>query len=84
LAQTHHLKEWSEIVGVLEETMEDDFSYDVYIKCNTTLYVLKYPVDSKEAGILREKLRGLKGRRIGILRTDFEDEPVMVGLDEKQ
>jgi AbrB family looped-hinge helix DNA binding protein len=83
LSKTHHLKEWWEIVGVLEETLEDDSSYEAYIKCNTTLYRLMYPPNSKEAEILREKLKGLEGKVIAILRTDLEDEPVMVGLNEK-
>jgi AbrB family looped-hinge helix DNA binding protein len=83
LAKMHHLKEWWEIVGILEETMEDDLSYEVYIRCHDALYRLMYPPNSKEAEILREKLKGRKGRVIGILRTDLENKPVAVRLEEK-
>jgi hypothetical protein len=76
------LDEWWEIVGILLGTRMNGYDYEVYVECRETLYKLVYHADSREAAILREKLRGLVGRVIGILRTDLVDEPVAVRVEK--
>ncbi len=83
-AERCHLDEWWEIVGVLLGTRVIDGFFEVYMRCYEELCKLEYRGDSDEAGILKEKLEGLEGKVIGILRTDIEDKPVMVRVDEKQ
>jgi hypothetical protein len=76
------LDEWWEIVGVLLGTRVNGYDYEVYISCREKLYKLVYHTESKETAILSEKLRGLEGRVIGILRTDLVDEPVAVRVEK--
>jgi hypothetical protein len=80
-AEKCYLREWWEIVGVLLGTRMNGCDYEVYVECNETLYKLVYHAESREAGIIREKLKGLEGRVIGILRTDLVDEPVAVRVE---
>jgi hypothetical protein len=81
-AKRCHLDEWWEIVGVLLGTRMSGYEYEVYVECREKLYKLVYHADSREAGILSKKLRGLEGRVIGILRTDLVDEPVAVRVED--
>ena len=81
-AERCRLREWWEIAGVLRGTRVNGLEYDVFVECDERLYRLVYPVESKEAEILGEKLRGLEGRVIGILRTDLSDMPVAVRVEE--
>lgn len=81
-AERCRLDMWWEIVGVLRGARESGHVYEIYIECNERLYKLACPVESREAGILREKLEGLEGRVIGILRTDLADEPVAVRVEK--
>lgn len=81
-AERCYLKEWWEIVGVLLGTRMNGYDYEVYIECWEKLYRLVYRADSREAGILREKLQGLEGKVIGILRTDLVEEPLGVRVEK--
>lgn len=81
-AEKCYLDEWWEIVGALLGTRVNGYDYEVYVECHETLYKLVYPAGSREAGILREKLKGLEGKVIGILRTDLVDEPVAVRVEK--
>lgn len=81
-AKRCHLDEWWEIVGVLLGTRVNGYNYEVYIECGEKLYKLVCHAESLETRLLQEKLRGLRGRVIGILRTDLVDEPVMVRLEK--
>jgi hypothetical protein len=81
-AKKCYLREWWEIVGVLQGIRINGYEYEVYVECDDTLYKLVYHVESREARILREKLERLEGRVIGILRTDLVDEPVMVRVEK--
>jgi hypothetical protein len=81
-AERCYLREWWEIVGVLLGMRMNGCDYEVYVECHETLYRLVYYAESREAGILLEKLQGLEGKVIGILRTDLVEEPVAVRVEK--
>lgn len=71
---------WTEIVGQFIE-IEDDgefISFVLEVNHNKTVK-LEYPRGSKESKELLRKLESLeRSTRIGILRTDLKNKPLMV------
>ncbi len=71
---------WTEIVGQFIE-IEDDgefISFVLELNHNKTVK-LEYPRGSKESKELLKKLESLeRSTRIGILRTDLKNKPLMV------
>ncbi len=80
-AKTCFLKEWWEIVGVLEDVKEVDGTYEVYIRCYDVLYRLIFFEDSIRDADLWRRLTRLKGKVVGILRTDLRERPLRVRAD---
>jgi len=82
-AKTCFLKKWWEIVGVLEDVRGIDGCYEVYIRCYDVLYRLVFCEDSIGDADLWRKLKRLKGKVVGILRTDLKKMPVIVRAERK-
>jgi len=74
-----HLRCWEEVVGRFLGLERDDQWLIVKISYG----ILIFPVDSPEAQFLTEKLKGLSGRRVGILRTDLVEKPIVVKVMER-
>jgi len=70
-----HLALWCEIVGPLEGLHVDD--YHVYVKIGDKM--LPFTKGSKEAEIILEKLSQCpSGTKIGVLKTDISENPLLV------
>jgi len=70
------LKEWWEIVGVLEDVRDVGGCYEVYIRCYDVLYRLVFFEDSIGDADLWKRIKRLKGKVVGILRTDLREMPL--------
>ena len=77
-AKTCFLKEWWEIVGVLEDVRDVDGCYEVYIRCYDVLYKLVFCADYLNNADLWKRFKVLRGKVIGILRTDMSYKPLRV------
>lgn len=75
------LKKWEEIVGSFQGIDRDDGCLNIHID---GFPPLSYPLDSIESSILKEELEDVKsGTKVGILRTDIKEEPLVVRLVEQ-
>ncbi len=74
------LKKWEEIVGRFQEINQDNWCLNIHIDGFSPL---SYPLDSIESSILKEELEDVEsGTKIGILRTDIKEEPLVVRIVE--
>ncbi|GAI21140.1 unnamed protein product [marine sediment metagenome] len=76
------LAPWEEVVGEFEK-LENDDTLRVHMKC-VKLYILEYDKNSDEARALLTKLAGWEGSRVGILRTDILEKPIMVRIVDEE
>ena len=72
------LNPWEEANGLLHgiDRSVDDYWLQVKMDIGT----LFFPADSKEAQILTRNLKNLINHRIGILKTDLDEQPVVVKI----
>jgi hypothetical protein len=79
LAETDHvhLDPWEELTGELVEITVGDGRVIVELSGGT----LAYPIDSVEADQMQEELTGMKGRTVGILRTDNTESPLAISVE---
>jgi len=74
------LSVWTEVIGPIHELSAND-SY-VCVKIGNKL--LCFPPKSQEAEILLRKLtKELRGRKVGLLRTDDRIKPLLVRLIDR-
>jgi len=74
-----YLEPWMELVGSLRELSHDDKF--TYIKIGDA--VLSFINGSQEAELLTQKLHKCVGERVGILKTDLSDNPLLLRLIKK-
>jgi len=77
MSEEVHLEPWVEITGVLR-SIETKKAF-LHLEIADT--VLSFEIESKEASCAQERInRNLIGRKIGILRTDIAEKPLVVRL----
>lgn len=69
-----HLRLWMELTGKLCGISRDEHFTHVRIEH----WMLSFPNGSEEADLLRQKLAKAVGKKIGVLRTDLPDNPLLV------
>lgn len=74
------LKKWEEIIGKFRGINQDNGCLNIHMDGFSPL---SYPLDSIESSILKKELEDVEsGTKIGILRTDIKDKPIVVRLVE--
>jgi len=75
-----HLAPWCEVIGTYGGLYEDD-DY-LYVKVRGE--IVQFAKDSRAAEIARNTLKGLMGRKVGILRTDEPAKPILIRIIKEQ
>jgi len=78
------LDRWEEIVGTLLSVQDYDNFIRIAIKVSySKTVILEFPIDSKEGKALASKLGEMKNtEKVGILRTDIPNKPIVVRVKE--
>lgn len=75
------LTAWEEVIGSYRALETDEKEVSVILSLPPKNVKLTFPENSTEAKILRKALAAApKGRKIGLLRTDLTDKPLMVRI----
>jgi hypothetical protein len=74
-----HLDPWNEVIGQLEQIAVDGPRIGVTLSSGT----LAYPLESREAEVLRERLVGKEGATVHILRCPDPAEPLRIRVTEE-
>lgn len=71
------LDSWQEIVGRLIALEKTDAELIVRLSSGA----IAYPVESDIADYLRQELSGHEGSRVGVVRTNLQDRPILVRVE---
>ncbi len=75
------LARWQEVMGRLDDLKKKESTVQVSINTGGNISTLEFSRDSREAEILLEDLKDVdEGKKIGILRTDLPNRPIVIRL----
>jgi len=73
-AREEHLRLWDEVLGVYQGVEITEFQATLLFR----KLRISFPVHSPEAEILKKLGDSLLGKRIGILKTDLREKPLVI------